>query len=449
MFGLTMLARVCRDTFTATSEAWSRFWFQDMTTVPLEIARIGIGAAILFHYAMATPFLFDLWGDSGWMPREVALAYLDNSPWTQSVFFYFTAPWQWIAFHTVFLLGCTAFMLGWRTSWLKWIVLVGQISYDYRNLTLAYGADSIATCLIFILCLAPIGRAMSLDRVRAVRAAKRINLKDTPPAYTSPWACACTRLVQIQMAVLFFYSGIEKLKGDEWWSGDAVWLAFATHEFYNNAVLALVARQYWLVTVGTYATIVIEIAFPFLIWQRRTRPYLLADAIILHVMFAVLMGLVYFSFIMIMGHMSFLRPEWLAHLREWWKGKIGDMEMIYDGRCGFCVRSIAWLLAFDGLQQITIRDFHTNPSPVVSDAQLEKHLYLVLPDGRALPGFDAYRYVVLRVPGLWWLVPFFYVPVLSRLFGRPIYNRIAANRSWLSVKGLGGLVTFPQIGAKS
>jgi len=56
---------------------------------------------------------------------------------------------------------------------------------------------------------------------------------------------------------------------------------------------------------------------------------------------------------------------------------------------------------------------------------------------------------VLRVPGLWWLVPFFYVPVLSRLFGRPIYNWIAANRSWLSVKGLGGLVTFPQIGAKS
>jgi len=27
---------------------------------------------------------------------------------------------------------------------------------------------------------------------------------------------------------------------------------------------------------------------------------------------------------------------------------------------------------------------------------LIKALYLVLPDGRALPGFEAYRYVVLR-----------------------------------------------------
>jgi len=31
----------------------------------------------------------------------------------------------------------------------------------------------------------------------------------------------------------------------------------------------------------------------------------------------------------------------------------------------------------------------------VSDAQMEKALYLVLPDGRALPGFEAYRHVVL------------------------------------------------------
>jgi predicted DCC family thiol-disulfide oxidoreductase YuxK len=91
-----------------------------------------------------------------------------------------------------------------------------------------------------------------------------------------------------------------------------------------------------------------------------------------------------------------------------------------------------WFLAFDGLGQIRVRDFRTNPSPVVSDAQVEKALYLVLPDGRALPGFEAYRYVVPRVPGLWWQVPLFYVPVLSRLFGRPLYNWIAANRSRLS-----------------
>jgi predicted DCC family thiol-disulfide oxidoreductase YuxK len=69
---------------------------------------------------------------------------------------------------------------------------------------------------------------------------------------------------------------------------------------------------------------------------------------------------------------------------------------------------------------------------VVSDAQLEKALYLVLSDGRALAGFEAYRYVVLRVPGLWWQIPLFYVPVLSRLIGHSVYNWIAGHRTWLS-----------------
>jgi predicted DCC family thiol-disulfide oxidoreductase YuxK len=143
------------------------------------------------------------------------------------------------------------------------------------------------------------------------------------------------------------------------------------------------------------------------------------------------MNLYYFSFVMLMGHMSFLFPDWLQRLGTMWKWRIGPMEMIYDGHCGFCKRSMAGFLAFDGLRQIQIRDFRTNPSDVVSDEQMKKALYLVLPDQRALPGFEAYRYVVLRVPGLWWLIPFFYIPVFSRLLGHPIYNWIAANRSRL------------------
>jgi predicted DCC family thiol-disulfide oxidoreductase YuxK len=329
------------------------------------------------------------------------------------------------------LFCCAALTVGWRTSWVKWVVLIGHISYDNRNPFLTYGVHAILACLLLIMCFAPIGRALSLDRVREVWTAKRKKLDAYPPAFTSPWAFACTRLMQIQMAVLFFFSGAYKLRGDEWWTGDAVWRVFAFEEYYNSFILDLLASQYWLVNVATYGTVLIELAYPFLIWQRRTRPYMLVAAIFLHLEFAFLMNLYFFSFVMIMGHMSFLRWSWLARLGAWWKHKIGEMEMIYDGTCGFCKRSMAWFLAFDGLRQVSTRDFRTNPSAAVSDEQLLNALYLVLPDGRALPGFEAYRYVVLRVPGLWWQVPLFYIPVLSRLFGHPIYNWIAANRSRL------------------
>ena len=431
MTSLATPFRLGRDALTSLGQAWTWFWFQDSATVPLEVVRIGIAAMVLFHFSMGTPFIMDLWGNNGWMPPSAAHQYVDG-PWLQSLLFYFTEPWQWYAFHAVFLFCAAALLAGWRTSIVKWFVLVGQISYDYRNLTIVYGVDSIICCLLVIVCFAPAGRAMSLDRVRAVRAAKRKNLAATLPPFMSPWANACIRLMQLQMATLFFYSAIGKLHIDDWWNGDAIWLAFTTYEFYNPPLLELLARQYWLVNVMTYGTLLIEIAFPFLVWQRRTRPYLLVGAIFLHAMFGLLLRLIYFSIVMIIGHMSFLRPEWTTRLGQAWKRRMGDMEMIYDGRCGFCVRSMAWFLAFDGLHQIRIRDFRTDPSPLVSDDLVEKALYAVLPDGRALPGFEAYRYVVLRVPGLWWMVPFFYAPIVSRLVGHPIYNWVAANRSRLS-----------------
>lgn len=283
------------------------------------------------------------------------------------------------------------------------------------------------------------GRAgHELDRVRAVRAVKRKQLDATLPAYTSPWAGACIRLMQIQMALIFFYTGVSKIKWDEWRNGDAIWMTFSTSDYYNSYYLDILAHHYWIGVVATYFTILIEVAYPFLIWQRGTRPYLLSAAIFLHVQIAVFLALVNFAVVMIMGHMSFVRPEWLHRLGAWWKAKMGEMEMIYDGQCGFCVRSMAWFLAFDGLQQIKVRNFRTDPSPLVGDLQLEKALYLVRGQGKPLPGFDAYRYVVLRVPGLWWMVPLFYIPVLSRLVGRPAYNWIARNRGRLSARGLLG-----------
>jgi len=422
-------AGLIRRCVAALGEVWWRIWFQDSRTSPLELTRMGIGFALLLHYGLATPYLFDLWVDGGWMPRALAVS---DDPWSLSLLFGATSPWQLAAFHVLFLFCCAAFMVGWRAAWVKWFVLIGQISYDHRNPMLFYGVDKILASLLLIMCLAPVGRAMSLDRVRALRAVKRVNLDAALPPYSSPWTGACIRLMQIQMAVLFFYSAISKLGGDDWWNGDALWYVFTTDEHYSRFLLHVLASQYWLVNVGTYGTILIEIAYPFLIWQRATRPYLLGLALFLYSQFAILMGLFYFSFVMMTGHMSFMRPEWLTRLGLAWKRRMGDMEMIYDGRCGFCFRSMAWFLAFDGLGQIRTRDFRIDPSPAVSDEKMEKALHLVLPDGRALPGFDAYRYVVPRVPGLWWMVPFFYVPVLSRLIGRPVYHWIATHRSTMS-----------------
>jgi hypothetical protein len=74
MSALVTLIRWGRDKFAGYRRSWSGFWFESQPTTPLELARIGIGLAMLSHYALATPYLFDLWGDAGWMPYERVIA---------------------------------------------------------------------------------------------------------------------------------------------------------------------------------------------------------------------------------------------------------------------------------------------------------------------------------------------------------------------------------------
>ncbi len=410
---------------------WDHVWFQDRPTTQLELIRIGLGFAMLCHYGLGSAYLFEIWGNQGWFPPELLTKLPPDDTSMTSLLYYITQPWQLVVVHIIFLFCCAMFMVGWRVTWVKWLVLVGHLSYAQRTPEVTYGVDAILASLLLLLCLAPIGKALSLDRVRALRQAKQANLSAQIPVFTSRWAFACRRLMQLQMAVLFFFSAAHKLGEQEWWQGDAIWYVFSLTEYYSGNLLDLFAAHFWIVNIATYGTVLIEIAFPFLIWQRTTRAWLLAGAVLLHLLFFFFLGLYYFSWVMIMGHLSFLRTQWIDSFGAWWKKRMGPMEMIYDGRCKFCVRSMAWFLAFDNLGQINIRNFRIHPSSVVSDEEMNKALHMVLADGTALSGFEAYRYAVLRVPGLWWLVPFFYIPGLSRLVGTPIYNWIAANRSKL------------------
>ena len=108
------------------------------------------------------------------------------------------------------------------------------------------------------------------------------------------------------------------------------------------------------------------------------------------------------------------------------------LVMLYDGNCGFCKRSMAGFLAFDGLSQIEAKDFHKTRSKLVTREQADKALYTLTADGQAYPGFDAYRHVVARVPGLWLFGPLFHIPWLSRAVGQPVYAWVASNRKRLS-----------------
>jgi hypothetical protein len=291
--------------------AWNDFWFRDEPTPQLDVVRAGIGLAMFVAAVFLTPRVPELYADGGWIPWGGLRMFIDD-PWTASVFFHLHTTSQVLAFHYGFIAACLCLCLGLGTPLVKWIVFIGEISYWYRCPPTAYGVDEVLCNVLLILCLAPVGRHYSVDAwLRRAWARRR---GKPAPSRSNGWRFACTRLLQIQMVLILLFSGLQKIRGNDWWNGDAVWHSLTNYQF--DAPLDFFAAHFWIVNLLTHGTLVVEVSYAFLIWGKKTRPFVLVSAIGLHLGIGAMMGLYYFSAVNIMGHLSFVRPEWLAAAGE-------------------------------------------------------------------------------------------------------------------------------------
>ena len=106
--------------------------------------------------------------------------------------------------------------------------------------------------------------------------------------------------------------------------------------------------------------------------------------------------------------------------------------VLYDGACPFCLKSVDLLKKLDWLGALDYADMRQDP-PILSrlnvpPEQLFDQMHVLPPNGgAALHGFDAIRSLAWRLPFLWPLASFLYLPgVLS--VGQRLYLWIARNR---------------------
>ena len=107
------------------------------------------------------------------------------------------------------------------------------------------------------------------------------------------------------------------------------------------------------------------------------------------------------------------------------------VNIIYDGNCGFCVRSLKILSALDvrGLLR-----FHKSQNaetfaqfPGLRGADVADAMYAVAGDELPQRGFFAFRRVLWSSPLMWPLLLLFYLPGAS-FAGTRIYAWVARNR---------------------
>lgn len=293
---------------------WDRFWFTPAISSTLGLVRLVSGGLLLYTHIVWGLEFDAFFSDNGWQDASLVS---EIAPGTASFSFWWIVPEAGrFAVHTGCILILLAYTLGLflrATSPLAWWITV---SYAHRVPQATFGLDQINTLLTAYLAIAYVwlsrrDAVLSLDRWLSLRSSRR-RPEDWQDSSLAPRpsaaVCVATRLIQVHLSIIYLYSGLSKLKGETWWDGTAIWLAVSNLE-YQSGDLTWLAHFPALINLVTVATVMFEMLFPFLVWNRRLRPLFILGGLLLHFGIGRFLGMWTFGLAMQICYLSFLPPS--------------------------------------------------------------------------------------------------------------------------------------------
>ncbi len=193
----------------------------------------------------------------------------------------------WI-FHLSFLLSLLTMAFGIYPRFSAFLASVLHISFIHRNMAVAYGIDAIATFFLLYLCFA--------------------ETKKTQSWMSSVLGSIFFRFSQIQVCVVYAYSGLEKLRGEKWWQGEAIWDVLANFQI-ARWDFSWMSNFPFILSLATYATVLWEIYFPVLVWVPKCRRIILILGVFLHFGIGLTISIPFFAMEMISSYLLFLKSE--------------------------------------------------------------------------------------------------------------------------------------------
>ena len=278
-------------------------WFRPVSARPLAGLRVALPLLLLVHLVALSNDLLSLHGDRGIIPWE--LTDLLHDPWVPGLSTLARAflPLG-IGVHTAIILllagyagSLLSLALGFyprASAFLAWGLHLSLLTSGAASF---YGVDQLANTFLFYLLVFPSGRAWTLA---AGPASPR--REETIPV-------GCLRVMQLHLSVIYLAAGLDKAMGRQWWNGEAIWQT-VSQPIFSTFDLSWLARPSWIPTLAGWSTLLVEIGYVFFIWPRSTRKVWGVATIGLHLGIGLVMGLVFFSSMMILlTACLFLIPE--------------------------------------------------------------------------------------------------------------------------------------------
>ncbi|MCS0635739.1 HTTM domain-containing protein [Streptomyces sp. LP05-1] len=327
--------------------------------------RIGMALTWLILLLHEFPRRGRLWGPDAAWSWQLAQRQLEESH-AFSVLLWWPGELWFEAFYALSVAVAAALLVGWRTRTMSFLFLICVLSLDHRNEWVLNAGDTVFRLTAVYLVFMRPGRVWSLDARRAGRPVRRDRtgpvlwaLCGLVLAYltlgailTGGWSLvlwlywlahavraigdrhegtrgtldligdivhnAAVVMLMIQVCLVYATAGWYKIQGRQWQDGSGVYWGLGLDWLTPFPSLTqLITSHALLVLALSYGTVVLQVAFPFGVFNRRLKNVMLALMFAEHIGIGVLMGLFYFSLSMIVADLVFLPTGFLLGAAEY------------------------------------------------------------------------------------------------------------------------------------
>jgi hypothetical protein len=256
----------------------------------LAVMRMASGFLVFGWLVLNIPVAARVWGPGSayWDGYREVLGY----QWPLNLLRHAgTGPfWLW---YVAAIVLSVAFMVGWRTRITTPLLFVFYAGINAQNVAIADGGNYFFRIMLMYLIFADVSRRWSLD---ARRRARR-NSRETETGTVLHNLALC--LVVAQLCMVYLEAGLYKVQGALWQNGTAMYYPLESDFYGVFPFFSDLATNFtWMVVLVTYFSVLIQIAFTFMLFNKITRRIALLGILSMHLGIAVLMGLPFFSGIM-------------------------------------------------------------------------------------------------------------------------------------------------------
>ena len=270
------------------------WFFDDESVTPLVVVRIGLGLVALLSNLSYLPHMEWIWGEHGFL--------------AQSLRNYQPHP---LRLHTdlifaTLILSSACLTVGLATRLSGLLAAAGMAVLGSSGHFHSWGWTTVMPVLLLVVALSPAGNGWSVDAWWAARKGKVLPL--VAPRWT-------LRLLQVHVAVVYLAASWHRCNDRGWIEGEMVYAAFA-NGMYTRLPYVDPTPFKPIFTVLTYATELLEVTAPFLLWIRRTRVIWVFALMGLHVGLEAAAIVGWWQPMMIVLLTVFLPPSWLRTLLD-------------------------------------------------------------------------------------------------------------------------------------